>query len=279
MLYYQSSTSLSLTSSDSASAVYGETLTFTAKVTPSAATGTVTFTDTTTGNVLASNVAVSGGVATMTTSSLAVGSHNISAVYTPVSDSYIGSNASLTQAIAMSGTSTLLKSSLNPSSFGSTVTFTATVSPSGLGSGAPTGTVSFYDGGSFLITEPMTAGVATYSTSTLSAATHNITAVYSDDSNFKASTSNTVAQVVNSTTAPSVSSVAINPNQNNLGNSRVLSIQVNFNEPVDISSLADAFTLTNVGTPNGGRLQRLRHSIHPDHEYRHRHHHCDAVGK
>ena len=37
-----------------------------------------------------------------------------------------------------------------------------------------------------------------------------------------------------------------------LGNSRVLSIQVNFSEPVDISSLADAFTLTNIGTPNGG---------------------------
>ena len=30
---------------------------------------------------------------------------------------------------------------------------------------------------------------------------------------------------------------------------------MNFSQPVDISSLADAFTLTNVGTPNGGRTK------------------------
>ena len=55
-----------------------------------------------------------------------------------------------------------------------------------------------------------------------------------------------------STPAPTVSSVVVNPNLSNLGNSRVLSIVVNFSEPVDISSLANAFTLTNIGTPNGG---------------------------
>ena len=52
--------------------------------------------------------------------------------------------------------------------------------------------------------------------------------------------------------------MTINPGQgaagsgSYLGNSRVLSIQVNFNQPVDISSLANAFTLTNMGAPNGG---------------------------
>ena len=58
--------------------------------------------------------------------------------------------------------------------------------------------------------------------------------------------------------APTVSGVVINPGQGApgsntyLGNSRVLSIQVNFSQPVDVSSLANAFTLTNVGTAFGG---------------------------
>jgi len=164
-LTYISATSLTLTSSDPSAAVYGETLTFTATVNPGAATGTVTFTDTTTGKVLASNVPIASGIAMMTTSSLAVGSQYISATYSPSSTAYISSKATFFQAIAKSGTATVLSSSLNPSTFGGNVTFTASVTPSGLGSGVPTGTVTFYDSDNLLMTEPLTAGTATYTTS------------------------------------------------------------------------------------------------------------------
>ncbi|MBI5839628.1 MAG: Ig-like domain repeat protein [Chloroflexi bacterium] len=93
---------------------------------------------------------------------------------------------------------TALASSLNPSNSGNSVTFTATVT----GTGTPTGTVSFYDNGTLLGTGTLDgSGVATFTTSSLTVGAHPITAVYGGDSTFGSSTSNTVNQVVNSTTA------------------------------------------------------------------------------
>jgi Bacterial Ig-like domain (group 3)/IPTL-CTERM motif len=90
-------------------------------------------------------------------------------------------------------TSTGLGSSLNPSTVGQSVTFTATVTGS-----SPTGTVQFRDGASNLGSPvPLSGAVATLSTSALSVATHAITAVYSGDANNAASTSPVVNQVVN----------------------------------------------------------------------------------
>jgi large repetitive protein len=86
------------------------------------------------------------------------------------------------------------------------VTFTATVAVSGLGSGTPAGgeNVTFYDGGlagTNLGTSQTSiiAGVptATLSISTLSVATHSITAVYAGDGSFNTSTSSAISQVVN----------------------------------------------------------------------------------
>jgi hypothetical protein len=87
-------------------------------------------------------------------------------------------NGSLTVTKAASSTS------LTASVSGITVTFTATVTP-----GTATGTVTFYDGATALGTSTVTGGVATYSTSTLSVASHSITAVYNGDGNCLTSTS------------------------------------------------------------------------------------------
>lgn len=75
------------------------------------------------------------------------------------------------------------------------VTFTANVTASGSGS-APTGTVSFYDGATLLGTGTLTSGAATYTTSSLSTATHSITAVYSGDTNFTTATSTALSEVI-----------------------------------------------------------------------------------
>ena len=83
-------------------------------------------------------------------------------------------------------TSTSLISSLNPSNFGQSVTFTATVSSE---SGTPTGTVTFKDGATALGTVNLSGGQTQLSTSTLSVATHSITATYSGTSTFSPSTS------------------------------------------------------------------------------------------
>jgi hypothetical protein len=82
------------------------------------------------------------------------------------------------------------------STYGNSVTFTATVLPS-----TATGTVTFYDDGSLLGSGTLSSGTVSYSTSSLSTGTHQISATYNGNTNFLASTSNTVSQQVNSAAA------------------------------------------------------------------------------
>lgn len=96
------------------------------------------------------------------------------------------------------GTATTLGSSLNPSTFGQLVTFTATVAPTS-GTTVPTGTVQFSEDGS-AAGSPVTlsGGQATYATSVLSAGTHSISAVFTPASGtaFTTSSATALSQVV-----------------------------------------------------------------------------------
>src|SRR5262249_57685008 len=104
-------------------------------------------------------------------------------------------------------------SSLNRAGVGQAVTFTATVrGPAG--SGTPTGTVVFMDGNVILGRGQVQAdGTATFTTSFATAGGHAITASYSGDANFPAS-SQAFTQQVNApapaatTTAPSTAPAA-----------------------------------------------------------------------
>lgn len=90
--------------------------------------------------------------------------------------------------------STALTSAPNPSTFGQTVTLTATVTGS---APTPTGLVTFLDGGTPLMTVALNAsGVATFSTSTFSVGIHNLTAVYAGDALHSGSMSPTFSQTV-----------------------------------------------------------------------------------
>jgi hypothetical protein len=108
-----------------------------------------------------------------------------------------GSN--VTQSIVASGTGTkaspsiTLDSSANPTPLTDSVTLTASVSSS---AGTPTGNVDFYDGATLLGSATLASGMATYTTSTLTAGTHSITTVYAGDSNFVSVTSLAVSLVV-----------------------------------------------------------------------------------
>lgn len=94
----------------------------------------------------------------------------------------------------ISATTTALTSGTNPSIFGSSVTFTATITTSG----TPTGTVQFFDGASALgSAQTVSAGAATLSTSVLALGSHSITAQYSGDATHSGSTSSALSQVVN----------------------------------------------------------------------------------
>ena len=73
------------------------------------------------------------------------------------------------------------------------ITFTATVSAPG---GMPTGTVNFADGTTVLGSAPLAAGMAMFTTSSLAAGSHVITAIYSGDASHTGATSATLAQLV-----------------------------------------------------------------------------------
>ncbi len=109
-----------------------------------------------------------------------------------------GNDVSLTAEVP--ATSTAVSSNLNPSTYNTSVTFTATVSSTF--SGVPTGTVTFYDGATSLGTGTLNgSGQATLSISSLSVGSHSITATYGGDSNFNSSTSSALTQTVTAAAA------------------------------------------------------------------------------
>ena len=93
-----------------------------------------------------------------------------------------------------SPTVTTVASSLDPSIFGQTITFTSTVSSS---SGVPTGTVEFFDGTTEFGSAELAGGSTAFSTSTLPAGTHPINAVYEGSHEFDRSGSSRVNEIVN----------------------------------------------------------------------------------
>ncbi len=96
-------------------------------------------------------------------------------------------------------TNTVLISSANPASAGQMITFTATVTR-GVGSQPPIGRVIFRDGGAALGAISLDAlGRAVLTTASLTAGTHDITAVYQGADLLLPSTSNTVHQTVGGT--------------------------------------------------------------------------------
>ena len=92
-------------------------------------------------------------------------------------------------------TTTSVVSSKNPSTFGNTVTFTATVKSTT--TGTPTGQVTFKDGSATLGTGTLSNGKTTFKTSALSVGTHSITAVYGGATSYSGSTSPVLTQKVN----------------------------------------------------------------------------------
>jgi Bacterial Ig-like domain (group 3)/FG-GAP-like repeat/FG-GAP repeat len=181
-------------------AVTGQAVTFTARVAavaPGAGTptGTVTFTD---GSVILGTVAVgTGGTATLTTSFAATGGHAITAVYSgdPI---FVGSSQSLTEQVNANthkASATSLVASANPVRVGQAVTFTATVrDPSG--TGAPTGTVTFFVGNTIVARVTLDAnGQARIRGSFSVAGQFVIRAVYSGDAAFDASSQSLIEQV------------------------------------------------------------------------------------
>jgi hypothetical protein len=210
------STTTALVSAPNPSTV-GANVVFTATVTGTNPTASVNFTDGAASIAGCSAAALSGSgnnrTASCATSGLTAGSHTIVAIYSGDGANAASSSAALSQTVNKATSTTSIASSLTPSLAGNSVTFTATVSGS-----APTGTVNFRDGATSITGCAAVAlggsgniRTATCATSSLSVATHSISAVYGGDGTNNGSTSTTLSQVVNKATSSTTLSSSANP--------------------------------------------------------------------
>ena len=98
------------------------------------------------------------GQGSVTTASLTTGAHTIVASY--VGDgTFDSSTGTIAETVGQASTATTIAPSVNPSTLGQAVTFTATVTATPPGSGVPTGTVTFKaDAGQFGRRQPSSEG-------------------------------------------------------------------------------------------------------------------------
>jgi len=238
----EGNTTVTLASSANPSA-YGASVTFTATVTPTTATGTVTFTD---GSTTLGTATISNGSATYSTSTLASGSQSIKASYSGDTNDNGSTSATLTQTVNKTNTTVTLASSANPSAYGSSVTFTATVTPT-----TATGTVTFTDGSTTLGTATISNGSATYSTSTLASGSQSIKASYSGDTNDNGSTSATLTQTVNKTNTTVTLASSANPSA--YGSSVTFTATVTPTTATGTVTFTDGSTTLGTGTISAGK--------------------------
>jgi hypothetical protein len=221
------STQTTLVPTPSATA-FGENVTFIAQVAavaPGAGvpTGSVTFLD---GTTELQTVALKAGTASISTSDLSLGSHSITAEYNGDGVDYLASTSSPSVEL-VGGTTVALATSISPSAFGQSVTFTATVTAAAPGSGVPAGSVTFMDGTTPLGTSAVgITGIASISTTKLTGGIHAITAMYSGNPVFAASTSNEIDQLVNEANTTTTLSLSPSDGQSTFGQSVTLTATV-----------------------------------------------------
>ena len=169
-------------------------------------TGSVSFLD---GTVTIGTGNLNKGVASFTTSTLAVGSHSMTAVYNGDAKDSVTTSSAVIVTVSAATTSVALTPSLSPTDFGQPFTLTAKVTGNG---GTPTGSVTFFDGTAPLQSVAVNAsGVATFTTSTLTDGSHTFTASYAGDANDLASTSPALTVVVLQTATLTLTSTSPNP--------------------------------------------------------------------
>ena len=190
----QATSSTAVTSSRNPS-VFGQTVTFTARVTPAAATGSVQFV--VDGSAVGGPVALDAtGRARFVTSAMVPGTHTVSAAYGGSVNFRASTSAVRSQTVNKASSRSVVTSSGTPAPRGSTVVLTATVTAVAPGVGTPSGTVQFRIDGS-AVGAPVVlnaSGQAAYSTSTLTTGRHTVSVVYSGSAGFNASTSGNLTQ-------------------------------------------------------------------------------------
>ena len=181
----------------------GQSVMFSAVVTPTAGSGTptgsVTFLDGATSLGMAT---LSGGSGSVSSSTLSLGTDTITVMYSGDANFSGSTSSAVTVTVvapAKMGTVTTVSSSATQVTSGQSVTFTVSVKAQS-GMGVPTGAITFLDGGSQINTATLSAGVASFTSAALAVGSHAITAEYGGDSNYAASSS--AAQMLTVAAAP-----------------------------------------------------------------------------
>lgn len=187
--------------SSNAGLIYvGEAVTFTATVSNSngssvASGGTVTFREGS--NVLGTSNVNGSGVATFTTSVLPVNGYSVTATYNGDGQHYPSTSSSLTQSILGIPTEVAVSASPGSTTYGNSVTLTATVTNGRASILGPTGTVTFKEGSTVLGTGTLSSGTTTLTSPILDVGSHSITAHYSGSFTHKANSSSSISVAVN----------------------------------------------------------------------------------
>ena len=241
-----------LSNSDSQS-TYGQSVTFSTKIEPANATGTVKFYD---GGTLIGSVVIiqNAGKAEITISTLTAGDHDIRADYSG-DGNYHSTSDTINQDVYKATASMSITSSFNPSIVGQSVTYTASLPADA------TGHIAFYIHDSHWQWDQIgndvtiNAGSATsLAISSLTAGSHTIVACYSgngnyndidDDDNYPIVTQN----VLTSTTL----SVSGNPNRSNYNSPVIFTATVLPSDATGTVTFSEGTTTLGTGSVASGK--------------------------
>lgn len=177
---------------------------------------------------------------------LAVGQQTLTTTFTPTDTTdYTTSTATVRLTVVPGSPSVTLTASPSPAFLSNPVTFTATI---GSFATPPTGTVVFYDGATQLGTGTVTAGSATFTTSTLTIGPNSITAVYSGDSSYNSASSSALAETIEDFTLTVAGGGTTGSANATLEGSASYPLVIT---PVGGATLAGAVSLVVTGVPTG----------------------------
>jgi hypothetical protein len=193
--------------------VQGQAISFTATVAaapPGAGTPTGTVIFEINGAPFDTETLVNGSATSASLSDLTPGTYEATALYLGDTN-FLASSGDIGQIVNPASTQTVLTASPSAPVFGQPVTLSATVTPTGAGTGTPTGSVAFYDGQTLLGESPLNGNdVATLSVAPPAVGAHAYSAVYSGEYDYAGGTSNTVNLSVG--VIPTTTSVASSSN-------------------------------------------------------------------
>lgn len=172
--------------------VVGQTLTMVATVTPSTATGIVSFKD---GDGKLASVALSGGRASYSISNLGLGSHTLSASYGGDANDTAAASSSIAVTVGAGSTTTTVTADQATVLPGASVGFTATTTAAAPATGTATGSLSFAEGAVTFATKTLSSSSATASRTFTTSGSHPIVATYAGTSSYLGSSGSTTVTV------------------------------------------------------------------------------------